>query len=72
MSPRMKRLLAELIAGLSVPRSLGPILGAAIEPLDQLRDYLHLFGYPDADDVEKAIEERLAEDAKVLTALGGE
>lgn len=55
MTPRFKRLVAELISGTAVPRSLG-ILGAAEKPWDELSDYLHLFGYADADEVERAIE----------------
>lgn len=54
-TPRFKRLVAELISGTAVPRSLG-VLGVAEKARDELCHYLHLFGYPDANEVLKAID----------------
>ena len=57
-SNRIIYLLAELLAGTQVPRSLGAtVLGAGTSPWDELRNELHLFGWLDA----KAIEVRLRE-----------
>ena len=56
MTPKLKRLMAEVLNGLSVPRSLG-VLGAAEKPRDELCDQLHLHGYFSADDAEKALNE---------------
>jgi len=55
MNPKLRRLVAELIGGCQVPRSLG-VLGAAEAPFDGLCDALHLFGYPDADEIERKLE----------------
>jgi hypothetical protein len=55
MNPKLRRLVAELISGCQVPRSLG-VLGQAEAPFDQLCDRLMLFGYPDADKIEEALK----------------
>lgn len=64
ITPRLQRLLAEVISGLSVPSSIGSILGTARQPYFDLRDYFNLFGYPSVEDVEKAIARKLEEDEK--------
>ena len=55
MTPRLRQLLAQLIRGCEVPRSLG-ILGTAEKPFDELYSYLGLFGYPDVDKIEAALQ----------------
>jgi hypothetical protein len=49
------KLLAQLIAGLQVPRSIGGLLGAAIEPYDALRSRFRCFGWQTAEEVEKCL-----------------
>lgn len=65
MTPKLKRLMAEVISGLQVPRSLVSVspmmLGTALEPYDELCHYLRLGGYPDAASVEEAIDRVLEE-----------
>ncbi len=56
MTPKTIRLVAEILSGTNVPRSLG-VLGVAEKPRDELIDQLHLFGYFDADEAEKALIE---------------
>lgn len=46
------RLMAEILAGTQVPRSLGSILGEAIKPWDELRAKLGGVGWLAADDFE--------------------
>lgn len=55
MEKRFKQLVAQLISGTQVPRSLG-VLGEAQEPWDRLAEMLDLFGYPDADKILEAID----------------
>ena len=55
MNPVLVKLLAELMAGLSVPGSMG-LLGAADEPWRVLRDRWDLFGYPTAEEIAGHIE----------------
>lgn len=54
--------LAEVLAGLQVPRSIqgGYVLGKALEPYDRLRKGLSLFGYPDAAEHERRLRQILA------------
>lgn len=56
MNPELAKLLGELMAGLSVPGSIG-VLGAADKPWRQLRERWHLFGYGDADEITQQILE---------------
>lgn len=56
------RLMAEILAGLQVPLSVGVPLGAAREPIVRLRDELSTHGYPNADEFEERLSEILAED----------
>jgi len=51
---RFRRLVAEIISGTAVPRSMG-LLGTAAPAWDELRDALNLFGYSDTDEVEQAL-----------------
>ncbi len=53
--------LAEVLAGLQVPVSMGMPLGAAREPWGRLDDRLVGFGWHDADDFEAALLEALAQ-----------
>jgi hypothetical protein len=53
MTSKVRRLLAELLAGCEVPRSMG-VLGMAAEAFDALYDELHLSGYPTADEIKRA------------------
>ena len=59
------RLLAEVLAGLQVPASIGGValLGAADEPWRRLRnhDLLNLHGYPDAKEHMEALRAVLDE-----------
>lgn len=54
MTPKLKRLIAEMLSGTNVPRSMG-VLGVAAAPRDELVDTLGLFGYFSAEDAEKAL-----------------
>ena len=57
------RLLAEIMAGTQVPRSLGPhMLGTATEPWDELRYRLRVDGWASADDIESALTLVLVEE----------
>ncbi len=56
MTPKLKRLVAEILSGTNVPRAMG-MLGVAEKSRDELVDQLHLFGYFNADAAEKAINE---------------
>ncbi len=56
----LTRALAEVIAGLQVPVSLGMNLGAAREPWGKLFDELHGFGWTTADELEAALNDKLA------------
>lgn len=60
MTPKFKRLVAKIIEGTAVPRSMG-MLGTAQEPWDELRNYLGLFGYSSADEIEAAIDRKMDE-----------
>lgn len=60
ITPKFKKLVAQIIEGTAVPRSMGA-LGAAQEPWDELRGYLNLFGYSDSDEIESAIDRTLKE-----------
>ncbi len=51
----MVRLLAETLSGIQVPMSMG-VIGAAAQPYAELRDRLGLFGYPNADEIEKSLK----------------
>jgi hypothetical protein len=55
---RIIRLMAEVLAGTQVPRSLNA-LGAAARPWDELRKMLGLFGYADADQIEFHLRAKL-------------
>lgn len=54
MNKEQRRLLAELLAGLSVPASLR-LLGAALKPWVKLRQAFNCFGYENADEIEAKI-----------------
>ena len=64
MTPEFRRALAELLSGLSVPRSLG-ILGEAQDPWDKIINELGLFGYFTAEKAEAALERYLDDPAPV-------
>jgi hypothetical protein len=55
MNPHLRRTLAELIAGLQVPRSVPVCLGAGVEPYDELRRMFKCFGWQTAKEVERNI-----------------
>lgn len=55
MTPKFRRLVAELIEGTQVQRSMS-MLGTAEKPWDELIQLLHLFGWHSAEEIEKAIE----------------
>lgn len=68
MSERVIELTAKVLAGLQVPLSLnGGLLGAAGEPLIELRSELGLFGWPDAEETQGALERKLADERQVKT-----
>lgn len=48
--------MAQLLAGLQVPRSMG-ILGTATEAYDKLRDMYHCIGWLDVEEHERRIEQ---------------
>ena len=50
-------LIADLMAGLSVPASLG-VLGAAYAPWGKLREHWKLFGYQSSAEIAAAIREQ--------------
>ena len=56
------RLMAEVLAGLQMPISLGMQLGTAREPWGKLKD-LAGFGWHDADEFETVLNEALTEKA---------
>jgi len=63
-TPEQEEIIANLgaiISGLQVPMSIGGprLLGKAYEPTVAVRDQLHLFGYPSAEDVTKALRTAL-------------
>jgi hypothetical protein len=59
------RLIALVLAGLQVPRSIGPeVLGTAADPWDLLRERLQLYGWVTADDYEKCLHVRLGVEAR--------
>jgi hypothetical protein len=61
------RLVGQLLAGCQVPMSMG-MLGAAREPLTELRDHLGLgFGWHTAEDAEKAVARWLTEPGAAMT-----
>lgn len=64
MNQELAKLLGELMAGLSVPGSIG-VLGTADKPWRQLRERWNLFGYGNADEFTQQILQ--AENAKVVT-----
>ncbi len=49
-----RHLIARIIEGTAVPRSIGA-LGSATEPWDELREKLCLFGYSSTEEIELAI-----------------
>lgn len=55
---RFLRLVAELLAGVQVPGSMGA-LGEGMKPWMKLRNQLALFGWNDADEIEQAIHRLL-------------
>ncbi len=55
----MIRLIAELLAGTQVPRSMG-VLGKGQEPWDEIRDRLKLCGYPTIEQHEIKLRESFA------------
>ncbi len=59
------RLIAEVLAGTQVPRSLGA-LGAATKPWDVLRNRLHVFGYLSSDEYEQVLR-KVITDIKTTT-----
>ena len=55
------RLIAEILEGIQVPGSMG-LLGTAREPWIELMDRkLHLFGWKDANEIEKTLRQNLEE-----------
>lgn len=63
------RLLAELLAGTQVPRSLG-YLGMATHAWDQLRAKLNLFGWMTAEEVQMRLRAGLGLPATDAAAAG--
>jgi hypothetical protein len=55
--------LAEVLAGLQAPRSLNGavMLGAALEPWDELKQHLTGFGWTDAAEMEAALRRELVD-----------
>ncbi len=62
MKVKMMKLLAELLSGLQAPMSVGVPLGTALEPLNQIRSELHLFGWPTVEEHEQALIKYLIEE----------
>lgn len=57
MNPRLDPSdLAELLAGLQVPLSIGVPLGTAKEPLLRIRKSLQLWGWPNAKEIADQLE----------------
>ena len=66
MGATLIRLIAEMIEGLQVPRSIGvEMMGAAMEPHDEIRDRLRIMGWVDAGDIEDKLIEKLKEELGV-------
>ena len=58
-SARLLRALAELVAGLHVPVSMGLPLGTARQAYSDVRDLLRDFGYSSADEIEARLRAAL-------------
>lgn len=55
MNKELIRLLAAQQAGLQVPMSMGPVLGAATEPTRKIRDMAGIRGWATVEECESAL-----------------